>query len=91
MKPRYIGALAPVLWYLIVPYRPGDPSEPLSHWQKSAETFMSEDDCNALLGWELHLFYGKNTRDPAIQEHVRRLQHAQCIGSHDPRLKGAEK
>jgi hypothetical protein len=87
MKARHAAALALVGWYLMVPLRPGDPSEPLSHWYQSPETFNTEDDCKELLEYDVSRFYGKQLHDPAIREHVRSLQYARCVADNDPRFK----
>jgi hypothetical protein len=87
MNLRNAAALALVGWFLIVPLRPNDPSEPVSHWYQSPETFNTGDDCEHLREYDVGLFYGKPLHDPAIREHVLSLQRARCIASDDPRLK----
>ena len=74
---------------LLVPYRPGDSSEPLSQWYHSG-SFETAADCNSLLAWMMSDEYAKHARGtPAqIEEYQRTLKSARCVPTDDPRLKG---
>jgi hypothetical protein len=85
MKPRHAAALALVGWYLMMPHRPGDRSEPFSQWYQSHE-FDTDAECNDLLEYDLSLYQDNKSKNPVVQEQIRRLRYAQCVDANDPRL-----
>jgi hypothetical protein len=86
MNLRHAAALALVGWYLMMPHRPGDPSEPLSKWYQSEE-FYTESECNQLLEMDRGFYHFNKSKKPVVQEQIRRLRSAQCVAADDPRLK----
>jgi len=85
MKPRHVAALALVGWYLMIPHRPGDHSEPFSQWYQSGE-FDKEAECNELLEYDRGVYHGNKSKRPTVQEQIRRLRYGQCVDANDPRL-----
>lgn len=88
---RHVAALALVGWYLMVPHRPGDPSEPIWQWYQ-ANSFDTAEKCNQILAWEMTDDYTNyEKQEGQNMEHVkgyqRALQDAKCISTDDPRLK----
>lgn len=86
MKRRHAAALALVGWYLIMPHRPGDSSEPFSQWYQSEE-FDTETECNQLLEYDRGVYYGNKSKNLVVQDQIRRLRYAQCVAANDPRFK----
>jgi hypothetical protein len=74
-----------VSWHLMMPHRPGDPSEPLSQWYRS-DSDDTEAGWSASLEWERSLYLGKQGQDSVVQEQIRRLRYSQCVADNDPRL-----
>ena len=73
-----------VSWQLMMPHRPGDPSEPLSQWYQS--DFDTEAECTESLEWERSLYLGKQGQDAVVKKQIRRLRYSQCVADNDPRL-----
>jgi hypothetical protein len=86
MKTRHAAALALVGWYLIMPHRPGDSGEPFSQWYQSEE-FDTDAECNQLLEYDRGVYRDNKSKNPVVQEQIRRLRYAQCVAANDPRLK----
>jgi hypothetical protein len=85
MTLRHAAALALVGWYLMMPHHPGDPNEPLSKWYQSEE-FDTETECNGLLEYNRSLYHDNKSKNPVVQEQIRRLRSAQCVAANDPHL-----
>jgi hypothetical protein len=88
MNPRHAAAIALMGWYLMVPYRPDDPTEPISQWYQSG-SFDTAAQCRTLLEWEMSDDYAKQAEGTPnqIREYQRNLKGAKRISTDDPRLK----
>jgi hypothetical protein len=89
MRLGHAAAIALVGWYLIIPptsrdHPMGNVDAPLSQWVKRPTVYRNKDECEHVLDREQRLTNSRNR-----QLLLRYRKQAQCVSTHDPRLKAA--
>lgn len=89
MKLRHAAALAPMIWYLLIPPAGGNEHSAISQWQM-VNVFGTEAACQA--GRQKYYDDGvelmKMGKTSSAAEESRRFTNATCIAADDPRLRG---
>jgi hypothetical protein len=89
MKLRHAAALAPMIWYLLIPPAGGNEHSPMNQWQM-VNVFDTEAACQA--GRQKYYNDGielmKMGKTSSAIEESHRFTSATCLAADDPRLRG---